>query len=369
MASDKTLANNVPMQGNGFYSSNSALQYAAMLNALPLLSASVIQKNTNEGKMQKRHLAAIEYGSAHGNNSELPMKEIIKLTEQSTDVQLHFNDRPENDFTTLSRNVTGFQWPTEGTRRVFTSMVPQSFYEPVVPPLSVDIGFSLACLHHLDHVDPRPEGRSPVDPERQIALRHQAKKDLRRFLNLRAEEFAPGGSLVLSFVSKASTGEENYPGPVDACRSALIDMVKEGLIPLEVAGEFEVPTYNRTLEDVRESLEEVKGEWAAEEVYEKKVLHPAVEEFAAKKQAHPQDIDAHRINYGNTVIDWLMAVVGGYFDKMLRLGLGENYSKANGELLLGEWVKRTKDKFLEKHDVEDVYCWFIYVRLTRLEGQ
>lgn len=293
------------------------------------------------------------------------MKEILKLTNHHSNVQLLFNDRPENDFITLSRNVTGFQWPTEGSRRVFISMIPQSFYDPVVTPLSVDIGFSLACLHHLDHVDPRPEGQSPVDPERQTALRQQAKSDLRRFLDLRAEEFVPGGSIVLSFVSKASTGEENYPGPVNACRAALIDMVKEGLISLDIASGFEVPTYNRTLEDVRESLEEVKGEWVAEEVHEKRVLHPAVEVFAAKKETNPQEINDHRIEYGHTVIDWLMAVVGGYFEKMLRLGLGERYRQAEGKLLLDDWVKRTKDKFLENHDVEDVWCWFIYVRLTR----
>lgn len=385
MTSDKTFTNNVPMQGNGFYSSNSALQHAAMLQALPLLSKAVIQKSTSESERQNRPFTAIEYGSAHGSNSyvlrnhkqptllietpsDLPMMEILKLAEPNTDIQLHFNDRPENDFATLSTNITKFRW-SGGKNRVFTSMIPRSFYEPVVPASSVDIGFSLACLHHLDHVDPRPDGQSPVDPERQTTLQIQAKKDLCRFLNLRAKEFVAGGSLVLSFVSKASSGEENYPGPVNACRSALIDMVKEGLIPLEIASEFEVPTYNRTLEDVGGSLDAVKGEWAVEEVCEKKVLHPAVQEFAAKRQADTESIENYRAAYAHTVIDWLMAVVGGYFEKMLRVGLGEDYRQADGERLLGDWIQRTKEKFLEKDDVEDVYCWFIYVRLTRIGGQ
>lgn len=296
-----------------------------------------------------------------------PMQELLKSVGTGSDVQLYFNDRPENDFITLSSNIRKYQRSNKLNNRVFTFMVPKSFYEPVVPARSIDVGFSLACLHHLDHVEPRPEGQSPVDPERQNTLRAQAKNDLRHFLNLRAEEIIPGGSLVLSFVSTASTGEENYPGPVNACRAALIDMVQEGLIPLDVASEFEVPTYNRTLEDVRNTLHGLETDWVTEEVQEKRVLHPAVEEFTAKKKDDPQNIDLHRLTYGNTVVDWLMAVVGGYFEKMLRVGLAEKYRQADGERLLAEWVKRTKEKFLMEREVEYVSCWFIYVRLTRRE--
>ncbi|KAM5466701.1 hypothetical protein MauCBS54593_005959 [Microsporum audouinii] len=113
----------------------------------------------------------------------------------------------------------------------------------------------------------------------------------------------PGGSLVLSFVSQTSTGEQNYQGPVDACRAALMDIVRESLIPLEVVGEFNVPTYNRTLEDVYESLNEMNGDCMTIGVYEKKALHPAVERLVARNQAHPQCIDSHQVDYADTVID------------------------------------------------------------------
>ena len=63
--SDKAIQNNVPMQGQGAYSSHAALQHEAMLHALPLLqqaAKTVVERGVNR-------TAIIEYGSAHGNNS------------------------------------------------------------------------------------------------------------------------------------------------------------------------------------------------------------------------------------------------------------------------------------------------------------
>lgn len=293
------------------------------------------------------------------------MRTILQFTSGS-EALLLFNDRPENDFTRLARTVDTLPAPeTKGTRRVFTAMVPRSFYEPVIPAASIDIGFSLACLHHLHHVDPRPADQTPTDAARQTTLRRHAHTDLQRFLSLRGREFVRGGSLVLSFVSQASTGEANYAGPVQACRDALVEMVREGLLPAAAAAEFEVPTYNRNMEDVRATLNEepVQRDWAVEEVCEKRVVHPAAEELAAARRSGDGRMDERR--YGHTIVDWLMAVVAGYFTKMLQVGLGERYCEAEGERLLQAWVERTKRRFVENHADEEVACWFIYVRLRR----
>ncbi|PYH88408.1 S-adenosyl-L-methionine-dependent methyltransferase [Aspergillus ellipticus CBS 707.79] len=358
-----TLANDVPMQGDGFYSSNSGLQRAAMLEALPLLAAAAsASARSRKTSPSTRPFTAIEYGSAHGSNSYHPFSTILSAEPQpptTTETHLIFNDRPVNDFVTLSQNISAMTFPTLSPQTtLLTSMAPHSFYHQVAPTATIDIGFSLAALHHLDHVTPVPDGEVPPHEVRQATFRAQAHTDLHAFLSHRAHEIVPGGSLVLSFVSDASSGEENYTGPVDACRTALVEMLSEGLLPPAVISAFEVPTYNRTVGDVRRSLGEVSAEWAVEEMFERRVVHPAVKELAERK-ARGEDASEW---YADTVVDWLMAVVSGYFVKAVRhLGL-----QGREDELLGVWRERTRRAFLEKHEDEEVYCWFLFVRLGRV---
>ncbi|OTA01503.1 hypothetical protein A9Z42_0018310 [Trichoderma parareesei] len=323
-------------------------------------------------------LTVAEYGSAHGNNSFEPFSAIVHAMHvpEDTQVTLVLSDRPENDFSILASNIAAFELRQQQKKQLFTAMVPKSFYQQIAPSDSVSIGFSLACLHHLEHVPPLAEGESPVDVSRISILREQSHKDLFRFLNHRAAEIAPGGALVLSFVAQSSTGEENYAGLVDACRRALVEMLQAGLIPMAAATSFEVPTYNRKLEDLGELIKDgVPGKWVVRDVAEKRVVHPA----GAELRARHQTTDSIRDNgekqkqrdedskwYAETVTDWLMAVVSGYFLKALRVGLGVGYTEQGGHTLLAEWVQRTKEMLLAHHRDEDVSCWFIYLRLERL---
>lgn len=60
-----TVENDVPMQGSGFYNANSALQAAAMHEALPLLDS--IHVPPADGPF-----TVVEYGYAQGANSFVP---------------------------------------------------------------------------------------------------------------------------------------------------------------------------------------------------------------------------------------------------------------------------------------------------------
>ncbi|RAK81406.1 S-adenosyl-L-methionine-dependent methyltransferase [Aspergillus fijiensis CBS 313.89] len=373
MSPAKVSANDVPMHGNGFYSSNSALQHAAMLHALPLLSAAATASKAKQQDPTSRPLTILEFGSAHGNNSHTPIATILKshAPAPTREIHLQFNDRPANDFTTLAANLTAMTWPTTNNNRVFTSLLPASFYSRVAPKGSVDVAFSLAALHHLDRVTPvPPQGPVPTHEVRQAEFRAQAHADLLAFLAHRAEEIVPGGGLVLSFVGQelGPNGEEitNYAGPVDACRAAMIDMLRAGVLSPAVATVFEVPAYNRCMADVRRTLAEgaVVADWEVEEVLERKVVHPALQELEDRREAKPGMEEEHAEWYARTVVDWLMAVVAGYFVKAVKEGMGvTDQTVVDG--LLAEWVERTRARFLEEHRNEAVECWFVYVRLGR----
>ncbi|PYH81009.1 S-adenosyl-L-methionine-dependent methyltransferase [Aspergillus uvarum CBS 121591] len=371
MSPAKVSANDVPMHGNGFYSSNSALQHSAMLNALPLLSAAAAKAKQHEQEDNSRPFTVLEFGSAHGNNSHTPIATILEshAPAPSREIHLQFNDRPANDFTTLATNLTTMTWPVSND--IFTSLVPSSFYARVTPQASVDVAFSLAALHHLDRVTPvPPSGPIPTHEVRQAEFRAQAHADLLAFLSHRAAEIVPGGGLVLSFVGQeiGPSGEEitNYAGPVDACRDAMIEMLQAGVLAPAVANVFEVPAYNRTMADVRRTLGEraVLAEWDVEEVFERKVVHPAIEELTSRTKAAPENEGEHAEWYARTVVDWLMAVVAGYFVKAVREGMGVTDAETV-DGLLAEWVERTRVRFLEGHRNEAVECWFVYARLSR----
>jgi len=178
----------------------------------------------------------------------------------------------------------------------------------------------------------------------------------------------PSAPLVLSFVSTASSGEENYAGLVSAVRLALVDMVRDGMISGEVGAKFEVPTYNRTLEDVQGVLDEVVELWGVETMFEKRIEHPAsamvrdVEGLDEDETARNTARNSRR--YAAVVVDWFMAVVSGYFVKALRLMHGEDL--AQEERLVQDWADRTNAHFLGKGKCEPVACWFIYVKLRRV---
>ncbi|KAF5693685.1 fusarin C cluster-cytochrome P450 [Fusarium globosum] len=286
-----------------------------------------------------------------------PMEAILKSIPARS-LELLFSDRPENDFCTLSKTVTAWADGLVGNQLLnplFISMIPRSFYQQVVPPKSAHLGFSLAALHHLDHV-PQPTEDGQDESE---LLQKQAHVDLATFLKLRSQEIVSGGSLILSFVSQASAGYENYSGPVDACRNAMIEMVQQGKIPVSVAQAFRVPTYNRTLSDVKKVMDEFTQTWKVHDLFEDDVMHPAFHELKIQSNPSPEA----SCKYAEVVIDWMMAVCSGYFTKALQVGSLRGFTKQEG--LLQDWVTRTKELFIRDHKDEEVICSFIYIRLER----
>ncbi|KAL4954425.1 S-adenosyl-L-methionine-dependent methyltransferase [Aspergillus filifer] len=390
-SSTKTsLENDVPMQGAGFYNANSDLQAAAMRHVLPLLDSIATDSTRNP-------FSVVEYGCAQGANSIMPIKRILaarfppqkKIShsapettngngetqpskDTSQEVLLTFSDRAGNDFNTLVETISKADWLSrpdstsseQNAPSILTSMAAGTFYSRLVPRDSVDVGFSLATLHHLERwpANASPEAEADVLHEQ---TKPQAHADLVHFLTLRGQEFRHGGSLLLSFVSRSSTGVPNYPSLVDSCRQAMIAMIAEDRIDPAVAGSFHVPTHDRTIEEVKDSLAAVSGLWAIEDFFEKEVTHPAYAKFQETSSDH--QVSANDISewYAETVVDWMMAVISGYFIKALRTGAPKlGPEKQQG--LVDEWRNRTKEVFVKIYKDERVACWFVYVKLRRV---
>lgn len=276
--------------------------------------------------------------------------------------QLLFNDRPNNDFNTLSTTIT--EWTNTLEDTPYIGMLPGSFYNPLLPASSVDLAFCLTCLQHLNDVpathDENLQKLSDVD----ATLQSQAHSDMVLFLQHRAVEMKSGSSLILCFPSTSSSGHKNLSGIIASCYGAIREMVEGGQISRKVVAAFQGPVYDRSMEDVLKSLAEVSEQWSTREIFEDWVSHPAIEELKRAKEASgDEDLEAS-LKYADTVIEWFMAVLGGFFYKALRVG-DEMYTEDRADALYKAFSTRVKKLFVLNHRDELVSMSFIFVWLQR----
>lgn len=281
----------------------------------------------------------------------LPFSHILhrlSKIENDKEVQLVFSDRPENDFTTLGKTISKSQLQQASGFPFFCNMVPRSFYQRISPTASVDLGFSFAALHHLDHVPPNCQV-------------------LMLIVNLySANNLAKMSSISWIFEHWNSFLVDRWYCPLWA---PLLLARKITLLFLRrvrlrwwrcwaVFAAFEIPTYNRRLKDVREVLDEVENVWGLEEMYEKRIEHPAAAILREPEKGEGQTTVDESTRYAEIVVNWFMAVISGYLVKALReISGGENLAE---EEIVSEWTRRTQEQFLKNSKDDSVICWVIY---------
>ncbi|KAJ5179901.1 SAM dependent carboxyl methyltransferase [Penicillium capsulatum] len=364
--------NDVVMQGEGAYKAHSELQYAAMLKALPLLEKAAQEIAQRASSSSSDRLVTVaEYGAAHGNNSSVARRpvdihsikplETIRQSISPTQLQVLLNDRVGNDFNTLAATIA--EWTQGIAAPPFVGMVPGSFYDQVLPPSSVDLGFSFTSLQHLDRT-PRTadENLVPV-PNAAELISAQSHSDFCSFLRQREIEMTPGSSLVLCFPMTSSSGRENLAGPTAAIYTATKEMVMQGLLAKEVIAGFQRPTHDRTMEEVHRSLGAVGDAWVVRDVFEDSVLHPAIDALSKEKELNGPS-EAASVEYADAVIEWLVAVLAGFFLKSVKLVDPGCTAEQEGVILV-EWTTRMKRVFLRDYRDEEVFMSFAYIWLQR----
>ncbi|HEY5410364.1 MAG TPA: hypothetical protein VIJ94_06525, partial [Caulobacteraceae bacterium] len=147
---------NTAMEGGGFYNRNSNLQAAGIALALPLLETAT-DAIPVEGAAP---LVVADYGCSQGRNSMRPMRLAIDTLRRrigpDRPIEVIHTDLPSNDFTslftTLSEDPASY---LAGQPRVFPSAIGRSYFEPILPPGRVNLGWNTWTLHWLS--------RNPVE--------------------------------------------------------------------------------------------------------------------------------------------------------------------------------------------------------------
>jgi len=177
-------------------------------------------------------------------------------------VAVVYTDQLRNDFNALVRIVQDV-----GGDGVHTLFSATSFYDAILPPGSLHLGFSATAMHWLSgkpcdlaaHV--HAVGAAGDEREKFAA---QARADWQKILLHRAEELAPGGQLVLVVFCidgrgryLGNTGGVNMFAQFNALWRRFVD---EGAVTEEEYRAMTLPQFYRTVEEFRAPLE---GEGAA----------------------------------------------------------------------------------------------------------
>ncbi|KGQ07403.1 Benzoate carboxyl methyltransferase [Beauveria bassiana D1-5] len=254
--------------------------------------------------------------------------------------------------------------------RVFPQMIARSFYQQIIPDGQVHFGFSFSCLQWLSqfpqaHVS---DGEPIVDRVslmsfRQNICRDQSDRDLHQFLQVRGNEFVPGGSLILSFIGSSSVCGY-WETPVLKCLVlALDEMVADGLIKLATADLFSPPVFTRDLQQVRAVLDspEVQSVWSTMHLFEEDVEHPMSSNLDRQGKSLEESTQ-----YAQEMIDFGLAIVANFLMDAIRAqNRADSITVAEEEELLVQWKTRAANIFLRQcRDARVSFRW-VYVSLKR----
>lgn len=246
------------MEGGGFYNRNSAMQAGGIARLLPYL-----EQAARAVKIGDEPVVIADYGSSQGRNSMAPMRiaieEIRARTDPERPVQVIHTDLPSNDFSALFATLDDDPGSyLTGAVNVFPSAIGRSYFQPIMAPHSVHLGWNTWTMHWLDgdpiqapdHVLP---GYSKDSHVTATTLRRQAS-DWRRFLECRASELRQGGRLISAFVGKKhdSTGWEWLGGEF---WQSIVDLGKEGVLSRDEQTRLTVPVSTRSVEAISEPFE------------------------------------------------------------------------------------------------------------------
>ncbi|KAH7042786.1 S-adenosyl-L-methionine-dependent methyltransferase [Macrophomina phaseolina] len=363
MASPKTDAV-VAMREDGEYNRHSDLQLRLIRMGL---EHGIDTPKTLETADGKPILTIADYGCSQGLNSALSIQQILTKQPPGTGARIFLLDTPYNDWNSVSQTFHAQEAAISenGARRIFTEMVPGSFFEQCLPDAAVDIGTTWSSIHWLSEYSPLPAGTTFDEIIRQFYHHGNrvAHSDLVRFLNSRAREIRPEGTLIAGFARQGfdDAGRPclNMQGINTSAVLAREELITEGRLPEETAT-IVPPLHDRTHVEVEAALQATKEFWAVEELVPHTMAHPAYERLQVELKAGSSEA-AYR-KYTRTLATWWMAAPG-----TLMFGPKTSTAKETAEekMLIEDYTQKIARHLFEKFKDDPEVIRFWYMRLRR----
>ena len=252
----EVLIANKPMEGGGYYNRNSNLQAAGVEMVLPLLEQAARTAPVGDDGAP---LVIADYGCSQGRNSMRPMGVAIDTLRPrigaGRPIEVVHTDLPSNDFASLFTTLQdgGASYLT-GRPRVFPSAVGRSYFELILAPGRVCLGWNTWTLHWLSRnpvlVDDHGLAAMSRSREARAAAHRQSAQDWTSFLAARSTEMAPGAKLV-SLAMGATPEVHGWDWVLGELWQAAVEMAREGQLSAAELTSFTVPVQGRTEADLQ----------------------------------------------------------------------------------------------------------------------
>lgn len=242
------------MQGGGFYNRNSSHQAANLTSALPLFEEAARSVPIEGGEA----LTIVDYGSSQGRNSLRPMRAAIEALHaragEQRPIEVVHTDLPSNDFaslfTMLSDDPESY---LAGRPKVFASAIGRSYFEPILPPGRVHLGWSSNALHWMSRnpIDAPDHGWAVLSGSAAVreAVEKQLDDDWRKFLTARASELRDGAKLVCQFMGRGPDSH-GFDWMAGEMWRAVLEIGRDGLLTAEEQLHMTCPSAGRSVEAI-----------------------------------------------------------------------------------------------------------------------
>ncbi len=313
-----------PMASGGVYDHHSDYQLRGALSEVELVESLAAALTPAE---KRGGLLIADYGCAQGRVTNLLIKravERIRAGHPELPLSVLHNDLLSNDWTTFIGHLRGSDSYLSIPGGPITPLVSAtSFYEPVAPRHTVDLGLSFAAAQWLASPGPADAGTAlyfdQLEGAAQEQMTEQARVDWTRFLRRRAEELAPGSQLVVNLMGIPDGGTAAGHDAWGLVRAICVELADEGLLDRGRLEEYVIPIYERTVEEVRKPFSEGVGDLLAL----RKVQIAPVENPAAAAYRETGDAAAFARDF--------TGFFRAFSEPSLRAGLGAS-DEAIGEL-------------------------------------
>jgi hypothetical protein len=242
------------MEGDGFYNRNSAMQAAGIARVLPIW-----EKVASSVPVGDETIVIADYGSSQGRNSMVPMRAAIAALRTKAGpgrpVQVIHTDLPSNDFASLFKAL-GEEPDSymKGASGVFPSAIGRSYFEPIITPRTVHLGWNSWTLQWLSHnpveVADHIVARFSANESAREAVTKQAAQDWCDFLNARASELRRGASLLCLFAA-SQADRPTWDWLHGELWASIVDMNQAGLLDEQELLRMTLPLAARTIDAIK----------------------------------------------------------------------------------------------------------------------
>jgi hypothetical protein len=243
------------MEGKGFYNMHSLIPSGGGALALPHFERAIADVPLDP---VDQPVVIVDYGSSQGLNSLAPMRLAIASVRQRSSavrpILIYHIDQPSNDFNTLFALLDASpDRYSSSDPYVFPCAVGRSFYENVLPPNSVHVGWSAYAAMWITRIPALIPGHFAFQRstgEVRAAWERQGAEDWATFLSLRARELRPGGCLVVSVPGADENSASAFERILDHANAELFAMVNEGAITEDERRRMALNVWPRRMSDL-----------------------------------------------------------------------------------------------------------------------